>query len=318
MKPMKIGIAGAGTMSSSMALIFMEQGFDTVLHVRSEASMQRVRNNISASLPADVQAGKITQQQADAMLDHLHFSTDMQVFADCDLIVESIIEDLAIKQDYWEQVSQVVSDACVLATNTSGLSINRICERVKGKHRFLGMHWFNPPHLIPLIEIIRGDETDDRSVQLVRDIALQIGKKPVLCRKDAAGFIANRIQYAILRECMEIVERGIASVEDVDAVMKYSLGFRYAALGPFEVADFGGLDIFYHTSEYLSPDLSRAEQPQKLIADCYAAGDYGVKTGKGFYDYSDGKDKQAIARRDRLFAQLYQTLYGAESKEDAE
>ena len=106
MKPMKIGIAGAGTMSSSMALIFMEQGFDTVLHVRSEASMQRVRNNISASLPTDVKAGKITQQQADTILDHLHFSTDMQVFADCDLIVESIIEDLAIKQDYWEQVSQ--------------------------------------------------------------------------------------------------------------------------------------------------------------------------------------------------------------------
>ena len=202
MKPMKIGIAGAGTMSSSMALIFMEQGFDTVLHVRSEASMQRVRNNISASLPTDVQAGKITQQQADAMLDHLHFSTDMQVFADCDLIVESIIEDLAIKQDYWEQVSQVVSDDCVLATNTSGLSINRICERVRGKHRFLGMHWFNPSHLILLIEIIKGDKTNDETAEAIYKLSKDIDKKPVIVKKDDMGFAANRIQFAVLREAL--------------------------------------------------------------------------------------------------------------------
>lgn len=309
MEKIKIGIAGAGTMSSSMALIFMEHGFDTVLHVRSQHSMQRARNSIAVSLKSDVESGKVTQQQADDILAKVHFSTDMQVFSDRDLIIESIIEDLKIKQDYWEKVSQVVSEDCVLATNTSGLSINQICERVKGKNRFLGMHWFNPPHLIPLIETICGDQTDKRSIQLVKDTALQIGKKPVLCRKDAPGFIANRIQYAILRECMEIIDRGIASVEDIDAVMKYSLGFRYAVLGPFEVADFGGLDVFYHISEYLSRDLSKADQPQKPIAEHFAAGEYGVKSGRGFYDYSNGKDREALERRDRLFSLLYQILY---------
>ena len=307
---MKIGIAGAGTMSASMARIFIEKGFDVVLHVRSEKSMQRVRNLIGVSLRTDVETGTKTQAQADALLKKLVFSTDMAIFADRELIVESIIEDLSIKQDYWEQVSRVVSEDCVLATNTSGLSINAICQRVRGKHRFLGMHWFNPPHLIPLIEIIRGDETDERSAELVKSVALEIGKKPVLCRKDVPGFIANRIQYAVLRECMEIVERGIASVEDVDDVMKYSIGFRYAVLGPFEVADLGGLDTFYHIMEYLNKDLSTEQQPQKLIADCFANGEYGVKTKKGFYDYSDGKDVETMERRDRLFALLNRTLYG--------
>lgn len=306
---MKIGIAGAGTMSASMARIFAEKGFETVVHVRSWQSAERARASILVGLSTDVEAGRMTQQAADALLLGICFSTDVQIFVGCDLIVESIVEDLEIKQDYWERISQVVSDECVLATNTSGLSINRISERIKRRNRFLGMHWFNPPHIIPLIEIIRGDETDERSAQLVYDVALQIGKKPVICQKDAAGFIANRIQYAVLRECMEIAERGIASPEDIDAVMKYSIGFRYAVLGPFEVADLGGLDTFYHIMEYLNRDLSNADCPQKLISDCVARGDYGVKTGKGFYDYSGEKGVQAVRNRDQLFALLSQTLY---------
>ncbi|MDO4617077.1 MAG: 3-hydroxyacyl-CoA dehydrogenase family protein [Lachnospiraceae bacterium] len=305
----KIGIAGAGTMSSSMALIFVKNGFDTVVHVRSFASAERAEENIRTALSSDIESGSITEQEAEDLLSRIKFSMDPGCFRDRDLIVESIAENLEIKQNYWEQISQVVSDDCVLATNTSGLSINAISERVKGRNRFLGMHWFNPPHLVPLIEIIRGDETDDRSTALVREVALHLNKKPVLCKKDAPGFIANRIQYAILRECMEIVERGIADPEDVDAAMKYGLGFRYAALGPFEVADLGGLDIFYHISEYLNADLSNATEPQKLIRDCYKNGDYGVKTGKGIYDYRDGRDQEVLRKRDTLYKKIIEALY---------
>ncbi len=310
----RIGIAGAGTMSSSMALIFVKNGFDTVVHVRSLASAERAENSIRTAMDSDIKAGKLTEQGAEELLARIKFSMDPSCFKDRDLIVESIAENLEIKQNYWEQISRIAPEDCVLATNTSGLSINSIAERVSGKHRFLGMHWFNPPHLVPLIEIIRGDETDDRSTALVRDIALALHKKPVLCKKDAPGFIANRIQYAVLRECMEIVERGIADPEAVDDAMKYGLGFRYAALGPFEVADLGGLDIFYHISEYLNGDLSNASEPQKMIRDCYERGDYGVKTGKGIYDYGGGRDKEVIQKRDALFNRIYEALYS----EDAE
>lgn len=308
-KNIKVGIAGAGTMSSSMALIFVKNGFDTVMHVRSLASAERAENSIRIALSSDMETGTLTEAEAEELIGKLKFSMDPQCFSDRDLIVESIAENLSIKQDYWEMISKVVPESCVLATNTSGLSINAIAKRIQGKHRFLGMHWFNPPHLVPLIEIIRGDETDDASAQLVWDTALQLNKKPVICKKDAPGFIANRIQYAVLRECMEIVERGIADPEAVDAAMKYGLGFRYAALGPFEVADLGGLDVFYHISEYLNADLSNAQEPQKLIRDCYESGNFGVKTRKGIYDYSDGRDKEVLQQRDALFNKIYDALY---------
>lgn len=306
---LKIGIAGAGTMSSSMALIFAKNGFDTVMHVRSLASAERAEASIRTFLNSDPGDESLTDQEAEELLSRIRFSMVPHCFSDRDLIVESIAENLEVKQNYWEQISQIVSNRCVLATNTSGLSINAIAERVLGKNRFLGMHWFNPPHLVPLIEIIRGDETDEASTELVRAVSLHLNKKPVLCRKDAPGFIANRIQYAILRECMDIVERGIADPEAVDAAMKYGLGFRYACLGPFEVADLGGLDIFYHISEYLNEDLCNSSVPQKLIRDCFEKGDYGVKTGKGIYDYSNGKDQEVIRNRDAQFKKLYEALY---------
>lgn len=306
---MKIGIAGAGTMSSSIALIFLEKGYDVIFHVRSERSMERARGIIGVSLTADVQSGRLCREEADKLLGSLRFTTEVRDLSDRELVIESIVEDLEIKQEYWERVSYVVSDQCVLATNTSGLSINEISARVKGKNRFLGMHWFNPAHLIPLIEVIRGRETDENSVRLVVETARTIGKKPVLCRRDVPGFIANRIQFAVLRECLDMAEHGIATVEDIDAVMKYGLGFRYAAFGPFEVADFGGLDTFYHISEYLNGDLCNADSPQRLISEHFERGEYGVKTQKGFYYYPDGEDIRAVEHRDRLFALLNRILY---------
>lgn len=306
---MKIGIAGAGTMSSSMAMIFMENGYDTLMLVRNDKSIARATKIITDAVNNKLSQGKLSVEDGDRILASMQFTTEMTDMADRDIIIESIIEDLPTKQAYWKELSQVVSEACILATNTSGLSINKICEGVKGKNRFLGMHWFNPPHLVPLIEIICGDETDEESAEAVRQLALSLGKKPVICQKDALGFIANRLQYAVLREAMEIVERGIATPEAVDDAMKYGLGFRYALLGPFEVTDLGGVDVFYKICKYLFEDLSDSKVPQDMITDCYENGRLGVKSGAGFYDYSDGRDKDVVKRRDELFVKMYETFY---------
>ena len=283
----KIGICGTGLMGATMAQIFAEKGYETWLWGRTEASLERGRKLLS------VGEG-----------DGLFLTTKLEELSDCDIIIESIVENLEVKQDFFEKLSKIVKPETILATNTSGLSMNRICERVDGKERFLGMHWFNPSNLIPLIEIICNDRTGEDYVQKVYGLAKAIGKKPVICHKDVPGFIANRIQFAILRECMDIVEKGVASVEDVDMVMKYGIGFRYGAYGPFEVADFGGLDTFYHISEYLNEDLCDAKQPQKLIEDLYKQGFYGVKSGRGFYDYSEGRGQEAVARRNRKYKDM--------------
>lgn len=171
------------------------------------------------------------------------------------------------------------------------------------------MHWFNPSHIIPLIEIIKGNDTSDETAQQVYKISKQINKQPVIVNKDVPGFVANRLQFALLREALHIVDNEIMSIEDVDKVVKYALGFRYACFGPFEVADFGGLDTFEHISKFLNPFLANNSSVSKTLEDLVTNENYGVKNQKGFYDYTDGKDKQAIEKRDEYYLKLYETLY---------
>lgn len=302
----KIGIAGAGLMGASMSQIFAKYGYEVTVYDAFEVALEKGKNLVKTNQAAAVSAGEVTRDEADKIIASLKFTNNMEDLKDSDIIIESIIEKLDIKQEFWKQISLLVREDAILTTNTSGISIDAIAKDITGKHRFLGMHWMNPSHLIPCIEIIRGTETDDASTNAVIELAHAVGKKTTVCKKDVPGFILNRIQFAILRECISLVEDGIANVEDVDACMKYGLGFRYAAYGPFEVADFGGVDTFHHIAEYINPLLCNETNVQKLIDDLYKNGNYGVKSGKGFYDY-EGKDP--ITERDKKFVKIYNALY---------
>ncbi len=240
---------------------------------------------------------------------NISYTTDKKAFADADVIIEAIIEKMDIKQDFWEEVEVIAKEDAILATNTSGLSITKICKKVKNKGRFVGMHWWNPPHIIPLIELIKGAETADEIVELLTKLVQKIGKQSVVVQKDVNGFIGNRIQFAVFREALKIVEDGIATVEDVDKAMKYGPGFRYPVLGPFETADLGGLDTFYYISSYLFNELSDAKEPTPILQELMDNKALGVKSGKGFYDYSDGKDKEAMRRRDKNFFKMLKHIH---------
>lgn len=309
-----IGIAGAGVMGSSLAQIFAGRGYDVLIYDIGEEPLEKSRRLISLNQQTLVEQGELTADASGQLQKRLKFSCDMADFAPADFVLEAVVERMDIKHDFWGRLSKVVREDAILTSNTSGLSISEIAEAVKNPARFAGMHWVNPPHLVPLVEVIKGARTSDETARAVCDMAAAVGQKPVLVKKDVPGFILNRIQFSVLREAMYIVDNGIADIEDVDNVLKYGLGMRYAAIGPFETADLGGLDTFYNISCYLFADLSDAKSPSALLCDLAQNGHYGVKSKKGFYDYSGGRDEAAIRRRDRLFIKLAKCLYGNDSE----
>lgn len=305
----KIGVAGAGTMGSGIALIFALKGYEVVVTDVAEKYLENAKRIISINQSSLIEENIITRAEAEDSLKNINFSTDIKVFSDADVIIEAIIEKMDIKQDFWKEVEEIAKEDAILATNTSGLSITAISKKVVSKGRFIGMHWWNPPHIIPLIELIKGDETNDETVNTLVELVKKIGKESVVVQKDASGFIGNRIQFAVFREALNIVEQGIANIEDVDKAMKYGPGFRYPVLGPLETADLGGLDTFYYISSYLFNDLSDVKEPSPLLQECMENKNFGVKSGKGFYDYSDGKDEQAMKRRDKNFFKMLKHIH---------
>lgn len=305
----KIGIAGAGTMGSGIAQIFAQNGYEVVIIDVAEKFLENAKKIISINQSNLIEENIITKEKAEDSLKNISYTTDKKAFADVDVIIEAIIEKMDIKQDFWEEVEAIAKEDAILATNTSGLSITEIYKKVKNKGRFVGMHWWNPPHIIPLIELIKGAETADETVELLTKLVQKIGKQSVVVQKDVNGFIGNRIQFAVFREALKIVEDGIATVEDVDKAMKYGPGFRYPVLGPFETADLGGLDTFYYISSYLFNELSDAKEPTPILQGLMDNRTLGVKSGKGFYDYSDGKDKEAMRCRDKNFFKMLKHIH---------
>ena len=307
----KIAIAGAGTMGSSMAQAFAKFGYDVKLYDLFPAALEKAQRWIQINQQAEVDAGNLTEDASRELLSHITFTGELSDLSDTDFLVEAILEKLDIKHNFYRQLCEVVADDAILCSNTSGLSITKIAEAVKCPQRFAGMHWMNPPHIIPLIEIIRGEKTTEETAEVVRQVALTLKKRPVVI-KDAPSFVLNRLQQAILRESLHIVEQGIATPEAIDDVMKYALGFRYACFGPFETCDLGGLDIHYNISKYTWPDLCDAKEPFGLIQQCIDENKLGVKNGAGFYDYSDGRDEEVIKHRDDMFLKLSKCLFGEE------
>jgi 3-hydroxybutyryl-CoA dehydrogenase len=307
----KIGIAGAGTMGSGIALIFALKGYEVVVTDISQEYLENAKKIIRINNSSLIGERIITESEAEAAVGKIFFTTDKKVFCDADVIIEAIIEKMDIKQDFWKEVEEIVGEDTILATNTSGLSITEICRKVKNKGRFAGMHWWNPPHIIPLIELIKGDETADETIKVLAELIDKIGKKSVVVQKDVNGFIGNRIQFAVFREALKIVEDGIATAEDIDKAMKYGPGFRYPVLGPFETADLGGLDTFYYISSYLFNELSSVKKPNQLLQELMDNKNLGVKTGKGFYDYSGGKGEEVMKRRDKNFFKMLKHIHNA-------
>lgn len=304
----KVVMAGAGTMGASLAQVYAQAGYDVALYNVSEAGLERAKHLIEVNQETLVKEGILTEEGSRKAMAAIHYTRDKACLADCCLVVESIVEDLEIKQRFWAEVSELAPREALLATNTSGLSVTEIAKAVKYPERFMGQHWLNPPHLLPLCEIVVAEKTNPEKAAQMRRLLEEMGKSPVVV-KDIKGFIINRIQFSLLREALYIVESGAATAEDVDTVLKAGMGLRYAALGPFGVADFGGLDTFEKINSYLNAELCDAKEGSKLLHSMVESGKKGVKSGAGFYDYAGEKADQAIRDRDKLYIELAKVLY---------
>ena len=308
MEQKHIVLAGAGMMGASLAQVYAQAGYRVSLWNGSESGLDRARNLIALNQETLRKEEMVTPEQSEELVKRITYTTSKACMEDCDLMVEAIIENMDAKHKFWEEASRIAPENALLATNTSGLLITEVAKPVYRPERFMGQHWLNPPHLLPLCEIIAGEKTSPENLQKMRELVSGLGKQPVIV-KDINGFIINRIQFAVLREALHIVDIGAATFEDVDTVLKAGMGLRYAALGPFGVADFGGLDTFDHINSYLNAELDDSKVGNPGLHAMVEAGKLGVKSGQGFYDYSGDKADAAIRERDRLYIELAKVLY---------
>jgi 3-hydroxyacyl-CoA dehydrogenase len=312
----RIAVIGAGLMGHGIALEFAAYGFDVALHDRDSAQLERAADNIAQGLARLREQGRISEQMAASAPRRIVSGTDLdRAVADADLVVEAASEDLALKQDLFRQLDAAAPPHAIFASNTSTFMPSRLAAATDRPDRVLVAHYFNPPHLLPLVELVRGPATSDASIETMRSLYHGIGKRPAVVQREALGFVGNRLQNALLREALAIVEAGIASPEDVDTIVKTGFGRRLAVAGPFEIADAGGIDVWLAVAGLLFPDLATSDAPPTFAQEIAVRGDLGLKTGRGFYDWTP---EEAAALRERIGQGLATIARLADDRDDGQ
>ena len=284
MEVRKIGVVGAGQMGSGIAQVAAQAGFDVVLRDIEERFLERGLKTIRRSLAKFLEKGKITEEEHDAALARIQTTLSLEAFADCDLVVEAIVEDEAAKIALFKELDGIVKPEGILASNTSSIPITKLASATSRPERFIGMHFMNPVPLMVLVEVIRGHRTSDTTTQTVVEVARRMKKTPVEVN-DYPGFVSNRVLIPMLNEAIQAVHEGVATPEAVDAVMK--LGMNHP-MGPLELADFIGLDTVLAIMEVLYEGFSDSKyRPSPLLKKMVQAGLLGRKTGRGFYAYDE-------------------------------
>jgi 3-hydroxyacyl-CoA dehydrogenase len=310
----QIAVLGAGLMGHGIAQSFITGGYPVILYDIQESVLNSAEAHIKNNLALFCGADLIESKDIGPALDRLTCTVDLKRAVEgADFITEAIPEDLALKQDIFQRVEDLCRHEAILASNTSSLTLKDIGARVKKKQRLVTTHWFNPPQLVPTVEVVRGEETTDDTVKAAYDLLMKIRKAPVKINRELPGFLVNRVQMAMVREVLDLFEKGIASAEDIDRAIKGSIGFRLASIGPLITMDLGGLQLWLKVMENLLPRIRSSTEPSETLKALVSQGHDGVKSGKGFYDYgadwSENEVAEIIRKRDREFLQRLKNLY---------
>ncbi len=278
-----IGILGAGTMGSGIAQVAAVSRFDVVLHDVSGEVLKSAMERIKADFQTSVEKGRLSATEATEALSAIHPRKNLGDMGNADFIIEAAVENLDVKKEIFKKLDLIVAPHVILATNTSSLSITAIASLTKTPESVVGMHFFNPPPIMKLVEIVRGKQTSDETVKTSCDLALRMGKTPVVC-KDTPGFIVNRVARPFYGEALRLLGEGVATVEDIDRIVKLEGGFK---MGPFELMDLIGIDINYAVTQSVYDQFFQEPRfrPHPIQRQMVEAGTLGRKTKKGFYTY---------------------------------
>ena len=283
-------IIGGGTMGADVAAIFAAGGMGVDIVQRPGKTRDTLRERFARSV---MELMELDASQPDVSL---HDALRDVPWQHAGIVVESVIEDLPLKQRIFAELEALAPADIPLTSNSSSFPISRIAAGLTSAQRMLGLHFFMPAHMVPLVEVVRSDATDPALAQSVFDLMHRLHRKPVMVAKDIPGFLANRMQHALMREAWSLIDRGIATPEDVDIAVRYGFGFRYVAAGPILQKEMSGLDVNFLASSTVFPDLCNDAKPAAKLAAKVKAGELGMKAGKGFYDWPADKIAKVKAR----------------------
>jgi enoyl-CoA hydratase/3-hydroxyacyl-CoA dehydrogenase len=300
----KVSVLGSGVMGHGIAQISAMAGYHVTIRDIDQAFLDKAMDKIRWSLSKMVEKGKIASSDMQSILSRITTTVSLKdAVADADLIIEAIPEDMRLKKDTFSELDRLADPRTIFASNTSTLPITEIATATSREDRFIGIHFFNPPQLMQLVEVIPGARTSKDTVSIALEYVKSLRKEPILCRKDVAGFIVNRIFIPLVHEAAWEMLENKASMRAIDAAFKFKLGFP---MGIFELADYTGLDVIYKASKEMLARDNKVLNPCPLVEELYSKGLYGQKSGKGFYEYS--KDKYERVELKQEEAEHYEPL----------
>ncbi len=311
----KIAVVGSGLMGRGIGQVFASAGFPVTLIDLNQQVLDSALRQISANLNTMENSGLLAESK-EVVLSRISTTPDLaEGVKSTSFVIEAVFENVDAKKEVFRKVERATDRSTIIATNTTAIPIRTLASVTTRPERVIGSHFWNPPHLVSAVEVTRGEKTSSDTVDKTVSILRKVGKKPAVVNRDVPGQIGIRILYAMIREATSLVESGTASAEDVDNIVKEALGTRLEILGPLELADLSGIDLVENVANILYKSLDSSTNPQRLVKRMVNSGELGVKTGKGFYDWKDGRNAQeTIRERD---AHLIKILKEQHSDADA-
>ena len=307
----QIAVIGLGRMGHGIAQTFAMAGYQVHGFDESDDARTTVHRRIRSNLEDFAKNGMLDGVEIDVVLGRIAVAdTEAQAAGDADFVVEAIAEQLTAKQEFFTRIEDAVADTTIIASNSSTYTISDSGVNMRLPTRAVVTHWFNPPHIVPAVEVVPGPDTTEEVTETTLALHRKIGKLAVRVNAEVPGFQVNRVQIAMIREVWDLYERGVASREDIDAAIRGSLGFRLAACGPLAICDFGGVDIWATVYKGLAPDLRHDAEVPESIQKLVAAGRCGTRTGNGIYDYDPQTIDDVTSQRDETMLKLAKLLNG--------